>query len=124
MQAEIGQNRSIFPTRTKRPESIVTNGVTETRRLRCVISAMGPAEDVQEDACRCNAGAVQTSWARPRRAQSLYGGTMWQAPPCELTLSVRTGCVAWKEATHPITSFDNNDLGTLERFASRTGRPD
>ncbi len=74
------------------------------------------------------AAAVRPStnkrWARPHRAQSLYGGTMWQAPPCELLLTASTGCAARKETTHPITSFDNNDLGTLERFASRTGRAD
>jgi hypothetical protein len=47
LQAEIGQNRLIFPKRTKRPDSIATNGVTEPAGTFAYYRT-GPAEDVQE----------------------------------------------------------------------------
>jgi len=71
VQAEIGQNRSIFPKWTNQPVTIGTNGLTEPAgSLRH--SCAKQAEDVQEDACHCARTLHQIALDRTTRsAQSL-----------------------------------------------------
>ena len=52
LQAEIGQNRSVFPKRTKQPETFGLNDLTEPAGFVARRSRELAAEDVQEDACR------------------------------------------------------------------------
>jgi hypothetical protein len=52
LQAEIGQNRSIFPKRTNQPGTFGLNDLTEPAGLVARRSRELAAEDVQEDACR------------------------------------------------------------------------
>jgi len=52
VQAEIGQNRSIFPKWTNQPRTIGTNDLTEPADFVARRSRELAAEDVQEDACR------------------------------------------------------------------------
>jgi hypothetical protein len=51
LQAEIGQNRSIFPKRTNQPCIFGTNDLTEPADFVARRSRELAAEDVQEDAC-------------------------------------------------------------------------
>ena len=59
VQAEIGQNRSIFPKRTKQPGTLGLNDLTEPAGLVARRSRELAAEDVQEDACHCARTAGQ-----------------------------------------------------------------
>jgi len=52
MQAEIGQNRLIFPKRTNQPGTFGLNDLTEPADFVARCSRELAAEDVQEDACR------------------------------------------------------------------------
>ena len=58
VQAEIGQNRSIFPKWTNQPVTLGTNGLTEPAGFLRHGGA-NQAEDVQEDACHCARTAHQ-----------------------------------------------------------------
>ena len=59
LQAEIGQNRLIFPKRTNQPGTFGTNDLTEPAGLVARRSRELAAEDVQEDACRKAPAAYQ-----------------------------------------------------------------
>jgi hypothetical protein len=72
--------------------------------------------------CRKMLAARSDRITRPHRAQSLSGGQWWQAPPCELHPSDRTGRVVRKETTHPLVSFDKTGSRTLGSFDSRAGK--
>jgi hypothetical protein len=52
LQAEIGQNRSVFPKRTKQPGTSGLNDLTDLAGFVARRSRELAAEDVQEDACR------------------------------------------------------------------------
>ena len=120
VQAEIGQNRSIFPKRTKRPVSIVTNGVTEPAGSReCGTHRSGRGRAGR----RLPPG--NTAYAAIAAAQSLYGGTMLAGSPLRTALAPRYTLVcARHETAHPIDSFDKTGQRTLESFNSLAGRTD
>ena len=72
MQAEIGQNRLIFPKRTNQPGTFGLNDLTELAGFVARRSRELVAEDVQEDACHCARTLHQIALDRTTRsAQSL-----------------------------------------------------
>ena len=73
MQAEIGQNRLIFPMRTKRPESIAINGVTEPAGAVPRTMRDAPAKDTQEDALPLNETASAVALSAMSQRQDNVG---------------------------------------------------
>lgn len=106
--------------RTKRPESIATNGVTEPagavpRTVRGV-----PAKDTQEDALPLNTTACAAALSAMSQRQDNVG----RLPPANRTERAGHLRAARPRTVHPIDSFDKTGRLTLESFDSRAVRTD
>ena len=137
MQAAIGQNRLIFPSRSNWPRRIVTNGKPHRRTSsRDAHQKSGP-KDVQEDARR-RRKEPKSSCAN---AQSLWWDNVGRLPPAnhldlfaklpaKPALAEAWSCVLAlprgldRKMAHPIDSFDKTDQRTLGTFNSLAGRTD
>src|SRR5262245_16945527 len=119
MQAAIGQNRLIFPKRTKRPVSIVTNAVTEPAGSSAWVHTR-LAEDVQGR----SSTPGNTARAALPSAKSLWWDNVGRLPPANCSHPESHSRVARRETAHPIVSFDKTDQRTLGSFDSRMGRID
>ena len=118
MQAEIGQNRSIFPIRSKLPRIIGNDDLTGPARL---VRAM--RDNSRLWMCRKTlATRFADHYGHAPRAKSVVG-QFGRLPPASRLRSapIRLRTVPGKTA-HPKDSFDKTDQRTLETFNSRAGK--
>jgi hypothetical protein len=130
VQAEIGQNRSVFPCRSNLPRKLDINGTTEPPRLlaRCAPKAghglagrRSPPRQPRTFSPRCDR---PPACRRSLGAKSKGGTKLAGSPLRTIGVTRRTGCTACARTAHPIVSFEKTGQRTLETFNSHAGRTD